>query len=154
MSDTPNVRVKSLQFTYKTYLKWDGEKKGTLSSSGKPDIKIATPPEFKGHPGIWSPEELLVASVNICIMTTFLYYAGRKELEFLRYESTAEGLLERIEKDLLFTKVTVVPRILVSLEKDVETVKELIELSEKNCFISNSLKTEVVVRPEIVTKEN
>ena len=66
-----NVRIKK-QFTYKTYLRWKEERKGTLSSSGKSDIEVATPPEFRGHPGIWTPEELFIGSVNICIMTTFL----------------------------------------------------------------------------------
>jgi len=38
--------------------------KGLLSSSGKTNIEIATPPEFRGHLVIWSPEDLFVASVN------------------------------------------------------------------------------------------
>ena len=73
------AELKSKQFVYKNSLKWQRDKKGELSSSGKADIEIATPPEFKGHPGIWSPEDLFVASVNSCIMTTFLYYAQKHQ---------------------------------------------------------------------------
>ncbi len=149
MADEPKIRTKSRQFVYRTYLKWEGEKRGLLSSSGKPDIKVATPPEFRGHPGIWTPEDLLVASVNACIMTTFLYYAAREKLEFLSYESSAEGILERGEHGLLFTRVIITPKILVSLAEEVETVKSLMVLSEKNCFISNSLRSEILLTPQI-----
>ncbi|MGH9425673.1 MAG: OsmC family protein, partial [Terriglobia bacterium] len=68
--DQPKVRFKS--FTYKTGLKWVEEKSGMLSSSGKPSLKVASPPEFKGEAGVWTPEDLFVASVEICQMTTFL----------------------------------------------------------------------------------
>jgi organic hydroperoxide reductase OsmC/OhrA len=37
-------------------------------------------PEFKGPEGIWSPEELLVGSVNACVMNTFLAYADAARL--------------------------------------------------------------------------
>jgi len=33
-----------------------------LSAAGKPDIVVGSPPEFKGEPDIWAPEELLVGS--------------------------------------------------------------------------------------------
>jgi organic hydroperoxide reductase OsmC/OhrA len=146
-----NVRIKK-QFTYKTYLKWKEERKGILSSDDKSDIEVATPPEFRGHHGIWTPEELFIGSVNICIMTTFLYYAEKEGLKFLSYESYAEGILERGEQGLLFTRVMITPKILVSLEEEVETVKSLMVLSEKNCFISNSLKSEILLTPQIEVK--
>ncbi len=126
-----------------------------LSSSGKPTIKVSTPPEFKGHPGIWTPEEMFVASVNVCIMTTFLYYAERENLRFLSYESSAEGILEKGERGLIFSSIEVVPEISVKSVNDIEKTRDLLALSEKNCLISNSIKSKVTVRPEIqVNKEN
>jgi hypothetical protein len=70
---------------------------GTLSASGKPNIVVGSPPEFKGEPDIWAPEELLVGSVNTCMMLTFLSLAQAKGLTPVEYESAAEGLLEIIE---------------------------------------------------------
>lgn len=66
------VKMKPKVFHYQVGVRWDGEKHGVLSIAGKPDLKVASPPEFRGHPGIWSPEDLLVAAVNACTMTTFL----------------------------------------------------------------------------------
>ena len=70
------------QFIYQTELQWTEQKKGVVSASGKPSFETAVPPEFKGHEGIWTPEDLFVASVNVCLMATFLYYAETEKLIF------------------------------------------------------------------------
>ena len=144
-----DVKLKSKKFIYRTKVSWVREKRGILSSAGKPDIEVAVPPEFGGHENIWTPEELFVASVNICIKTTFLYYARRNNLEFLSYESEAEGILERAENGFMFTEIKIIPKIVITLSSQIEKAKELIELSEKNCLISNSIKSKVKVIPEI-----
>src|SRR4030043_1334372 len=102
------IRPKS--YKYMTSVLWTGEKKGALTVAGKPPVEVATPPEFKGHEGIWSPEDLYVAAVNSCIMTTFLAFAGRAGLAFEGYESEAEGLLEFVDERLVFTKIGGRPR--------------------------------------------
>ena len=144
-----NIRDKSRKFIYRTSVSWTEEKKGFLCSSGKPTIEVATPPEFKGHEGIWTPEELFVASVNICIKTTFLHYAQKSNFKFLSYESEAEGILERVENQFMFSEIKVRPKIVVSSSNQIEKAKELIELAEDNCLISNSIKSKVEVSPEI-----
>jgi len=144
-----DIKPKSRKFTYKTTVSWVGEKRGILSSCGKSSIEVATPPEFKGHEGIWTPEDLFVASVNICIKTTFLHYTQRNNFEFLSYESEAEGTLEKVENQFMFSKIKIVPKIVVASISQIEKAKELIELSEKNCLISNSIKSKVEVILEI-----
>jgi peroxiredoxin-like protein len=136
-------------FVYKNSIRWEGERKGIVSSDNKPSFKVATPPEFKGHPGIWSPEDLFVASVNVCIMTTFLHYAERNKLEFLSYKSDAEGVLEIIDNSFMFSEIKIRPLLEVKKDLDINKAKDLIELSEKNCLISNSIKSKVSVIPEI-----
>ena len=147
----PEIKIKSKKFIYKNLVKWQIEKKGILSSLGKPDIEVATPPEFKGHPGIWTPEDLLVASVNSCIMTTFLYYAEKKGLEFLNYESEAKGVLEEIENQFIFSGIKIRAKILVKQNSDIQKAKDLIELSKKVCLISNSVKSKVEIILEAKT---
>jgi len=146
------VKIKSRKFIYKNFIKWREQKKGILSSFNKPDVEIATPAEFRGHLGIWTPEDLLVASVNSCIMTTFLYYAEKENLRFLSYESEAEGVLERVGNQFIFSKIKIRPQILVKQDSYVQKPKELIELSGKNCIISNSIKSKIEIIPEIKIK--
>ena len=141
--------VKSKKFTYETTVTWKEEKKGLLCSFGKETIKIATPPEFQGHEGMWTPEDLFVASVNVCIKTTFLHYAQKNNFEFLSYESKAEGVLERVGDQFLFSEIKVMPKIAVKSNTQIQKAIELITLAEKNCLISNSIKSKVEVIPEI-----
>lgn len=147
-----DIKIKHKEFIYKNSIKWQGERKGLLSSSGKSDIKIATPSEFKGHVGIWTPEDLFVASVNSCIMTTFLYYANKEGVEFISYESEGEGTLKRVEKQFIFSEIKIKSKILVKRDIDIQKVKKIIELSAKNCFISHSVKSKVEVTSEIKVK--
>src|SRR5213080_402710 len=105
------MEVRSKIYAYKTGLKWTERKIGVLSSPGKPDLQVATPPEFKGHEGIWSPEDLFVASVNACVMSTFLAFAERSGLTFASYESDAEGRVELVDGKLQVTSVALTPRV-------------------------------------------
>ena len=60
-------------YTYENTVTWKKEKIGELTWEGKPSIEVATPPEFKGHEGIITPEDLFVAAENVCIFTCLLY---------------------------------------------------------------------------------
>jgi len=139
------------KFLYNNVVKWSGEKKGLLSCDGKPDMKVSTPPEFRGHSGIWTPEDMFVASVNACVMTTFIHHAQRKDLPLKSYESNAEGTLEFIDGKLKFTEVIVMPRISVASSDAVEAAKNFISRAEKGCLISNSINCNVIVKSEILS---
>lgn len=51
---------------YESSLKWNSEKMGTVSfpEGDKPQIAVATPPEFGGHEGIITPEDLFLSAAN------------------------------------------------------------------------------------------
>ena len=140
--------VRSKVYHYQTKVAWTEHRKGTISCQGKPDVEVATPPEFKGHEGIWSPEDLFVASANVCLMTTFLAVAERAGLAFSAYESTAEGRLELVEGKFQFTAIVIKP--IITLQSAAAAkAKELIEKAETNCLISNSMKATVTMEPII-----
>jgi peroxiredoxin-like protein len=141
--------VRSKVYSYRTTVKWTERRKGTMSCTGKPDVQVATPPEFKGHDGIWSPEDLFVASANICLMTTFLAVAERAGLAFSSYESVAEGRLESVEGKFQFSTITIRPTIVLKAGSEAARAKELIEKAEANCLISNSMKARVSLEPVI-----
>jgi len=124
-----------------------------LSSSEKPDLEIATPPEFKGHKGYWSPEDLFIAAVNSCIMTTFLYYAQKNNLKILDYRSNAQGIVEMQEGKLIFTGIAVNPEVVIGFEEDYNKVKEFIEKAENSCLISNSVKSKISVKADIIFRK-
>ena len=84
-------------FCYKARTSWSSARRGMLSAAGRPNIVVGSPPEFKGDPDIWAPEELLVGSLNTCMMLTFLTLAQGQDLTPAGYESEAEGLLDNVE---------------------------------------------------------
>lgn len=143
------MEVRSKVYTYRTAVKWTDQKKGVITCDGKPQIQVATPPEFKGHEGIWSPEDLYVAAANICLMTTFLAFAERAGLAFTAFQSEAEGRLELVEGKFQITTITLRPHLTLAAGSDHGKAKELIEKAETNCLISNSMKTRMVLEPTI-----
>jgi organic hydroperoxide reductase OsmC/OhrA len=136
---------------YHTSVRWDSQRKGTASSPDLPDLTVATPPEFPGgHPGIWSPEHLFVASAEVCVMTTFLAIAENSRLEFKEYSSRAEGILEKTDSGFMITEITVSPRLVISDESARDRALRILEKSEKACLISKSMKATVHLKPEVV----
>ena len=137
-------------FRYKAKTSWSSARRGVLSAAGKAEIIVGSPPEFKGEPGNWSPEEMLVGSLNTCIMLTFLALAQARGLTPAGYESEAEGVLENVEGKYRITEVTVRPRVVVSSDTDLELARKAMEGVEAHCFISNSIRSEVKLAPEFV----
>jgi organic hydroperoxide reductase OsmC/OhrA len=121
-----------------------------LSAAGKPNIIVGSPPEFKGEPDIWAPEELLVGSLNTCTMLTFLTLAQTQGLTLVGYESEAEGLLENVEGTYRITEVVVRPHVTLESEAELESARKTMESVEAHCFIANSISARVTLTPEFV----
>lgn len=135
--------------SYNVNLKWNSDRKGTLSSNELPTIiEVATPPEFdKGIPNIWSPEHLYTASILSCFMTTFLAIAEFSKFDFIDFECSSDGILEKVEGKYLMTQVIIKPVLTISDPNDTEKAERILQKSEKACLISNSIKTDVLVHP-------
>lgn len=146
------IKTKPKTFTYEVGLRWSGEKIGALSAAGKPGLQVASPPEFRGHPGIWSPEDLLVAAVNACTMTTFLSAVMRREVRLVSYESAATGTLEMADGKFRFTRVVLKPRIVVARPEDRDGALAAFQEAHAGCLIANSLLTKVEGDPEIAVR--
>jgi len=138
------------QYSYTTEVEWTGERRGDLSAPHLPDLEVDAPPEFKGHEGVWTPEHLFVAAVNSCFMTTFLAIAENSKLEFVSFSADAKGKLEKLEgQGFIMTEVVLRPKLLVSHARDLERAGRILEKAEKNCLISNSIKTETRLEPKV-----
>ncbi|TRZ92245.1 MAG: OsmC family peroxiredoxin [Methanosarcinales archaeon] len=136
------------KWLYHNSLKWKGEKKADLRFvESRQEIEVATPPEFGGHDGIISPEDLFVSSANVCFMTTLLGTIKNMGVELISYESDAEGILETVNKMKIFTKIIIKPRI--KARETEEKIRMILGHAEKRCLVANSMKTRVIIEPEI-----
>ena len=95
------------------------------------------------------PEEALVASLSSCHMLTFLYVAAARGFVVDSYNDVAVGEMTKNHRGKLWvSKVTLSPAVAFSGEKppSPEALGELHDLAHEECFIANSVKSEVVVR--------
>jgi organic hydroperoxide reductase OsmC/OhrA len=146
---TAGLTKKYKTFAYSTRLKWLENRSGTLSGEEKPNLHVSSPPEFNGESGVWTPEELFVASIDICTMTTFLAFAEHLHIPLVSYASIAEGILEFVGGRYKFTKVILRPTILVSSLEAVEQASKTFHDAHASCLITNSLSAEVIAEPSI-----
>jgi peroxiredoxin-like protein len=139
--------------SYLVNLKWNEGRIGEISSPElNSKIEIATPPQFpKGVDGIWSPEHLFTAAVNSCFMTTFLSIAENSRLEFTEFSCSAIGNLDQIDGKFLMTEIILNPVLVITKEADRGKAERVLEKSEKACLISNSIKSNVVLNPTILS---
>ena len=139
------------QYLYKTEVEWTGERHGELRAAALPKLDVDAPPEFKGHDGVWTPEHLFVASVNSCFMTTFLAIAENSKLEFVKFHADAEGRLEKVEgHGMMITHITLKPKLVIKNSRDTERALRIFQKAEKHCLISNSIKTETTLEPQVI----
>lgn len=93
------------------------------------------------------PEEAFVASLSSCHMLFFLAIAARRKFIVDEYVDDAVGVMERDSSGKIsITKVSLRPRITFSGEKQptLEELEKIHHQSHDQCFIANSVKSEVV----------
>jgi organic hydroperoxide reductase OsmC/OhrA len=99
-------------------------------------------------PGNVDPEEAFIAAVSSCHMLFFLSYAARAGFVIESYEDQALGAMGRDERGKeAMLKISLRPRIVFSGDKQpaAEQIEALHHRSHEDCYIANSVRTEVVV---------
>lgn len=130
---------------------WD-QKTGLLEApfDGLPTLEVASPPEFGGPAGVWSPEHLFVASVAACLMTTFRSIAENSGVEVLEYHDYSIGHLKRAEDGLYsIERITLRPNVLISTGSKLDRAHRLLEKAEKVCLIGRSIRCLTVLEPSV-----
>ncbi len=141
--------------TYHTTVRWTGEHRGHLVMGNGPELDFSAPPDAQGHPGVYTPEDGFVAAANTCVMLMFIWATERFKLKLLSYECQTEGTkLIELDRTEIFTRLVFRPQIRVaagSEPKDVveARVRRAVQAAQKYSLIANSVKSEVVVEPEI-----
>ena len=96
------------------------------------------------------PEEAFVAALSSCHMLTFVYLAQRGGYVVDAYDDEAIGVMAKNARGKLFvSRVTLRPRIAFSGAKQpgAADLAELHHHAHEECYIANSVLTEVVVEP-------
>jgi organic hydroperoxide reductase OsmC/OhrA len=105
-------------------------------------------PAFLGNTANVDPEEAFVASLSSCHMLTFLAIACRQKFVLDTYEDEAIGHMEKnAEGKMAITRVELRPKIAWGGDRKptAEELDKMHHAAHANCFIANSVKTDVRV---------
>jgi len=119
----------------------------TVPASPSPHV---IPPPWS-NPASVDPEEAFVASVSSCHMLTFLWAASNAGFQLDSYTDEAAGVLTKNDAGTLWvSRITLRPHIVWSgvRQPTPDAVADLHHRAHRECFIANSIKTEVIVVPE------
>jgi organic hydroperoxide reductase OsmC/OhrA len=125
---------------------WTFDGGASVPASASP----AVVPAPWSNPAHVDPEEAFVASLASCHLLTFLYLAGQQGFQIDSYDDEAVGVMAKNEKGVPWvSRVTLHPRIVFGGDKRPTPAEEekLHHQVHEQCFIANSVKTEVVVQP-------
>ncbi len=143
--------MESLPHTYTVKAFVAGEDLVELGGEGLEPLKSGPPPQFGGPGGVWSPEDLFVAAAADCYILTFRSIAKHSQLSWKQITCEATGTLEKTDGGLAFTRLASRVRLVVPEGVDTQKASRVLEMSEKNCLVTRSLKCELVLSTEVVT---
>lgn len=114
---------------------------------------VGTPPVTPDDiPRFIDPEEAFVASLASCHLLSFLATAAKAGFQVARYEDDAYGVLDKNEQArLAVTRVVLRPTVTFTAETrpTVDELKQMHEKANRDCFIANSVKTQIVIEPRV-----
>ena len=123
---------------------WVFDGGATVAASPSP----AVVPGPYANPANVDPEEAFVASVSSCHMLTFLYLASKQGFQVDQYDDEAVGVTTKNDRGVPWVSViTLHPRIAYggARRPTPAEVEGLHHAAHEQCFIANSIKTEVKV---------
>lgn len=151
---------------YHARLAWTGstaagyDAYGRAHTAGAPpartSLTLSADPAFRGDPTELNPEQLLVLAASSCQLLSFLAVAARSRINVISYHDEAEGEMSAAIKPLHINLIRLRPRIGLGRGQpdapipDDARVRHLVALAHRECYIANSLKTEVLVEPMII----
>jgi organic hydroperoxide reductase OsmC/OhrA len=121
---------------------------GGVDVPGSASPLIVPPP--LSDPAAIDPEEAFVAAIASCHMLWFLALAAKQGFVVDHYRDAAVGIMEKIESGKqAITRVTLRPDIGFSGDRQPspDELQSLHHKAHDNCFIANSVRTEITVEP-------
>jgi organic hydroperoxide reductase OsmC/OhrA len=140
---------------YNTTVSWKGEHWGHICLGNGPEMDFSAPPDAQGHPGVLTPEDAFVAAANTCIMMMFIWAVERYKLNLISYDCRVEGTkLIELDRTEIFTHLRFWPKIRIDAgSEDPQVVearlKRALQSAQKYSLVANSVKSEIVIEPDI-----
>jgi len=122
---------------------WAFDGGAVVSASSSPSV---VPLPWSDAAGV-DPEEAYVAALSSCHMLWFLDLARRAGLVATAYEDDAIGEMRTEGGRAWIARVTLRPHVTWAAAPDAKTETALHHAAHDQCFIANSVRTEIVIAP-------
>jgi organic hydroperoxide reductase OsmC/OhrA len=149
----------SAEHTYRARCSWRGStgvgyreyhrEHDVSAPPARDSLALSADAAFLGQPDRLNPEQLVVMAAASCQLLSFLAVAARARVDVLSYEDDAVGMMREDDPPIRLTRILLQPRILVSAGPTMDKVCHLVEVAHRECYIANSLRTEVAVQPQV-----
>ncbi|MGE3620268.1 MAG: OsmC family protein [Acidimicrobiia bacterium] len=149
--------------SYTTELSWHGSTGEGYDGYGRAHrlvvpstgttLDLSADPSFGGDPARVNPEELLLAAASSCQLLSFLAVAARARVDVVGYADAAEASMPEDGRPVWITRIVLRPVITLGPSGAAvtdERLAHLVEVAHRECFIANSLRSEIEVRPTFV----
>jgi len=147
--------------TYRTSLTWKGSTgegyaaydrtHSVVAPPAEATLTLSSDPAFSGDPSLLSPEQLLVLSASSCQLLSFIAVAARSRIDVVAYRDSAEAVMPEDDSPTRITRIDLRPIVTIrsgdaGAPSD-DRLLHLCEVAHEECYVANSLRTEVVVIP-------
>lgn len=112
-------------------------------------LRLSADPAFLGQPDWLNPEQLVVLAAASCQLLSFLAVAARARVDVLGYDDDAEGIMAADDHPARLTRILLRPRIILRSGPTEDRVRHLVEVAHRECYIANSLRTDIDVQPHV-----
>ena len=113
-------------------------------------LDLSGDPAFRGDAARLNPEQLLVLAASSCQLLSFLAATARARVDVIAYHDDAVAEMPEDDRPMRITSITLRPRITVRGDVTDDRVLHLVEVAHRECFIANSLTTDIAIEAEIL----
>jgi organic hydroperoxide reductase OsmC/OhrA len=120
-----------------------------ISVDGYAPIEASADTPFRGTPGRWNPEQLLLAALSECHMLSYLHVAVKHGIVVTAYEDAAVGTMNQVGEGGHFTSVTLRPVVTIT-GGDAALADSIHAEANALCFIAQSVNFPVHHEPRTI----
>ena len=144
---------------YRCQLTWSGST-GVGYDDYDRSHRVAAPPAerelelsgdraFGGDAALPNPEQLVVVAASSCQLLSFLAICARARIDVVDYSDEATAVMPEDDEPMRITAIELRPRIVVAGDVSEERIRRYVALAHEQCYIANSLRTEIKIDPRI-----
>ncbi|WP_091533306.1 OsmC family protein [Microlunatus soli] len=156
------------QHHYAARIRWTGNlgsgTSGYRDYSRDHEITMATKPDqmlagsadksFRGDPGRFNPEELLLAALSQCHLLSYLHACVLAGVRVVDYIDDATGtMVTEADGSGHFTEVVLKPQVVIADGSDLQAAEAAHQVAHRMCFIANSVNFPVRHQPRITVAD-